>query len=490
MADDVLATLDRAIALSRGKRVRRPQQVAIAHVEGDVPQELSLQSPPDRWSWMEAFLCVQFLWGALLFLPGSQAYRALIRALPYISSLGLMVYYLPTTFRGRFPVSTIFLVAALGLLTLNVLHPASQLYPAIAQCVFQLTIAAPMFWACKAVRSPKQLQRVLVLIFVLNCFSAALGVLQVYFPEQLMPPQFNSLGRQLNDYYVESLSYLGRDGTMIVRPPGLTDMPGGAALAGGLSALLGLGLSLSAKTVFQRIGSVAAVAIGLAVIYLTQVRSVLLMVIGGLALLSVVAFRQRRVAAAAWIAVAGGALVVTGFFWAASIGGTSVEQRFLNLRDEGAFQTYQENRGHFVRSTVGDLLDEFPLGAGVGRWGMMNTYFAEKTLDARSQPFHVELQLTGWLLDGGIPMWLLYGGAILTSLLASFKLAGAGHPEIANLAILVLALQLFIAGLAMAGPVFNTQLGILFWALASALHGVATVEGRYEAFTWSRATRR
>jgi hypothetical protein len=37
----------------------------------------------------------------------------------------------------------------------------------------------------------------------------------------------------------------------------------------------------------------------------------------------------------------------------------------------------------------------------------------------------------------------------------------------------VLAVQIFIAGMTMAGPVFNTQLGILFWTLAALLHGVS-----------------
>jgi len=37
----------------------------------------------------------------------------------------------------------------------------------------------------------------------------------------------------------------------------------------------------------------------------------------------------------------------------------------------------------------------------------------------------------------------------------------------------VLAVQVFITGMTLAGPVFNTQLGVLFWTLAALLHGVS-----------------
>jgi hypothetical protein len=302
--------------------------------------------------------------------------------------------------------------------------------------------------------------------------------LQVYFPEQFMPPQFSTLGLQLNDAYVDSQTYEGRDGRMIVRPPGLTDMPGGAAVAGAFAAVLGLGLSLRSRRFVHVFGTIAASGIGLAVIYLTQVRSVLLMVMGAVAVLAVVAFRQGRVAAAAWIGLAGGALIVTSFLWASSVGGESVQQRFMNIREQGAVQTYQESRGHFLAYTVGELLDQFPLGAGVGRWGMMNAYFGDPT-DLRSPPIYVEIQLTGWLLDGGVPMWFLYGGAIALSILGAFRLAGSADPAIAHAALTVLAMQALITGLAMAGPAFNTQLGIMFWLCAAALDGAST--GDYQS---------
>jgi hypothetical protein len=70
-------------------------------------------------------------------------------------------------------------------------------------------------------------------------------------------------------------------------------------------------------------------------------------------------------------------------------------------------------------------------------------------------------------------MWVLYGGAVVLSLWAGLQMTAAGEPLVAELALIVLAVQVFIVGMSLAGPVFNTQLGILFWTLAAAVHGVA-----------------
>ncbi len=59
----------------------------------------------------------------------------------------------------------------------------------------------------------------------------------------------------------------------------------------------------------------------------------------------------------------------------------------------------------------------------------------------------------------------------------AFRLAiSRSGPTLAYLAGIVFCIQLFIVGMSMAGPVFNTQLGIQFWFLVAALHGAARPE--------------
>ena len=291
MADELLTDLDRRFAstTAQGPERRIASKPAVA-VKLDPPardDDTRRQTFRGRLPWLMLFLGAQFLWGALLFLPGAQAYRPIIRALPYAFSAGLFIVYVMRIVRGRSPRGTVPLTLALGLLAANLLHPTSQIAAGVAQCVFQATIAAPMFWGWKAVDSAAQLRRLLIVAFVFNTAGAALGVLQVYFPKQFMPPEFSSLGSRLNDMYLESLTYEGIGGERIVRPPGLSDQPGGAATAGALTVVLGAGLSIAARS--NRVGALTlgAAAVGLAAIYLTQVRSLLLMSVAALAVMAI-----------------------------------------------------------------------------------------------------------------------------------------------------------------------------------------------------------
>ena len=178
-------------------------------------------------------------------------------------------------------------------------------------------------------------------------------------------------------------------------------------------------------------------------------------------------FRRGRFAAGTWLLTGGGALVLSAFVWAVSVGGDRVERRFNEITERGAMQTYRENRGHFLSYTLGELLDEYPFGAGVGRWGMMYIYFGDPT-DLAAPPIYVEIQPTGWLLDGGVPLWVCYGGALLAALSTAWRLSTQRFsPPVADLATsVVLPVLLAIVGMGLAWPIFNTQVGILFWFLA------------------------
>jgi hypothetical protein len=474
VADEALNGIDEAFARAAARpRRQRPSKVRPATMDagGDHAAELERSARPsllDHPFCARLFFAIQFLWGIALFLPNGQSVRFAVRALPYVSSLAFLVVYATRGSRVQHPRGTAPLIAALLLLVLNLLHPTSQAYAGFAQCIFQLSIAAPMFWMHKSVRSARHLEVLLALTLVANFASAAVGVLQVYFPEHYMPPQ---ISRQLSDDLVSSMTYVGMDGRVIMRPPGLSDTPGGASVAGGLTALLGLGLCLYTRKLWQTLIAAGMGAVGLAAVYLTQVRSVLLMALGAIVLIVGIAVRQGRLARAGWGVAIGGSVIVASFLWAASIGGSAVQDRFLSIGQQGALSTYQENRGNFLSYTVGDLVNEYPLGAGVGRWGMMQTYFGDPLASAGN--IHVEIQLTGWLLDGGIPMWVLYGAAILLSIGSTLGSTIGRSAAIQRIAPLVVGMQVFILGMAMAGPTFNMQLGILFWAAGAALHGAS-----------------
>jgi hypothetical protein len=427
----------------------------------------------EQWlGFAEAFIAMQLLWGVCLFIPGAQAFRTVVRAMPYVVSGGAIIYYFRHATGQTLPASTNWLAVSFLLLLFNLLHESAHLLAGLAQVVFQACIAAPVFWIARSVQTESKIRRLIWIVFVSSAVGSVLGILQVYFPERFLPPEFSILARTLNPDMIHALTYVGADGRDIVRPPGLSDMPGGAAVAGMMTMILGLALGLGrGERWIVRAACFAAAVAGMTALYLTHVRSLTLVAAASVGVFALLRLRQGRSLEGGLTLGVGLALVVGSYVWALAVGGDAVSDRFGGLANDGVFRVFQDQRGAFIRYTLSELLYEFPLGAGLGRWGMMHVYFGDPTL-WQAPPIHVEVQLTGWLLDGGVPLWLLYGGAIFMALLFSYRAAVRALTASAqDIATIVLCLQLTIVCLCLTGPVFNTQLGILFWALTGALFG-------------------
>lgn len=441
------------------------------HPEAHEAAEEEAGAPHVAWGWLEFFVLVQVLWGVLLFLPGSQAYRIYIRGFPYVASLIALGACMRSTGADSGAPGARWILASLAIMAASLAHPATWLVSGIAQIVFQLSIAAPVFWTARNWLTSERLERVLLLVFAANCLSATLGLLQVYYPATFMPPEFSRLALRINADIVGSLTYIGADGREIIRPPGLSDIPGGAAVSATVTALLGFAFATRAHANHRRrLMFLAAAIIGLTVVYLTQVRSMLVMICICMMAAGAVRLRQGRVAHTAWIAGAAVAVVLASFTWAVAVGGESVVERVQSMLDVGVVQSYQENRGIFLTYTLQELLYEYPFGAGLGRWGMMSAYFGEPT-NWQFPALWAEIQLTGWLYDGGVLLWISYAAAIAAAVYHTYRIAGASEPYLGDLATMVLSVQVLIIGLCFTGLVFNTQMGIVFWLLSASVYG-------------------
>lgn len=439
-------------------------------------QEDYFERHHEPWGWLEVFVLIQVLWGVLLFVPGSQAYRVYIRAFPYLASLVALAACLRGSGADSRTPGSRWIIAALGMITIGLIHPGTWLMSGTAQIVFQLAIAAPVFWAARIWMTRARLERLVKLVFGANLLSAALGLLQVYYPAIFMPPEFSQLAIMMNADVVGALTYIGAAGREIVRPPGLSDLPGGAAIAGTVTALLGFGFGMRRDELrLKRAVFLAAAVIGITVVYLTQVRSMLVMICLCMLALSGVRLRQGRVAESGWIAGSAATLIIGAFIWAVAVGGESVSERFSGILDIGLARSYQENRGIFLSYTIKELLWEYPFGAGVGRWGMMSAYFGEPE-NWRFPALWAEIQPTGWLYDGGVILWLFYGGAIAASTYRVFQIAGDRDSDLSDYATMVFSVQMLVIGLCFTGPVFNTQMGILFWLLSTSVFGAERTE--------------
>jgi len=102
------------------------------------------------------------------------------------------------------------------------------------------------------------------------------------------------------------------------------------------------------------------------------------------------------------------------------------------------------------------LLEQFQFGtvAGKGIWA--------------------EIQFTGWMIDGGVLMIALYVGALIVTAFAQYRVARAlQFSRLAQCGAVILAADLGTAAMIFSFTPFVAQVGIQYWFLAAALHGVA-----------------
>ena len=144
----------------------------------------------------------------------------------------------------------------------------------------------------------------------------------------------------------------------------------------------------------------------------------------------------------------------------------------MTLLASDPLSVYQTARGTQLEVTFGDLFLNHPLGSGLGRWGMVANYFGAFTHD--NDAIWAEIQLTGWMVDGGILMIALYSGALVVKAMAEYRVAiMTRFPRLAQCGGVVLAANLGTAALIFSFTPFVTQVGIQYWFLAGALHAVA-----------------
>jgi hypothetical protein len=455
-------------------RGRLPQHSDIAFpiaLHANVEPSDYVAERDEPWGWLELFVVSQVFWGVLLFIPGSQAFRIYVRAFPYVASLAALLGCARASGTDTVVPGARWMVAVMALLLANLVHDGTWFTAGVAQVIFQLAIAAPVFWASRSWITATRLERLILLVFGAHFVSAVVGLLQVYYPATFLPPEFSSLAFKLSPDFLGALSYVGNADRLIVRPPGLTDLPGGAAISGTIAALVGFAFALRRgqsqvwKAVFF-----GSAAIGITVVYLTQVRSMLLMLFGCMLAMAVVSLRQGRVLQSGWIIASAVGLTAGSFVWAGTVGGEALEERYRSMVDSGLLRTYQENRGFFLTHTLRELVFEYPLGGGLGRWGMMSAYFAEPE-NWRHPSVHAEIQVTGWLYDGGVLMWVFYPVGLFMALRYSYRLATGPAGVLSESAITVFAIQVLLIGLCFTGPVFNSQLGMMFWLTTAMLYG-------------------
>jgi len=375
----------------------------------------------------------------------------------------------------------------LTIVALSFFNPnGNTLAASAAQVAMYLAILGPLFWVPRLSFDMSNLRRVMLMIWTFQSLSAAIGILQVYYPGHFAPA-ISTVILDQGKWYVKGLQFQNAYGEIVFRAMGLSDIPGGAGAAGLYASLFGAAFVLTWRMGVGRMLAIGTMVVGLAAIFLSHVRaSLVMLIICAAVLTAVLAFRRARVRATrpAWRRYEAGTLTrllavlavaaFFGFTWAIAIGGNGIAERFGTLTASDPGTVYHQNRGHFIEKSINELVPEYPLGAGLGRWGMMNHYFGDNS-DPNTAAIWAEEQFTAWLVDGGIPLALVYLYAIGVTTLFAFRLSlKPVDPELAILAAVICAYDVGAVVSALGYPFFGSQNGMEFWMLNASLFAAAS----------------
>jgi hypothetical protein len=351
------------------------------------------------------------------------------------------------------------------------LHPLTSPLAGFAQFSLYFAILSPVFWASAFVTSRQKLVRVLVVLLICNGINSAVGVLQVYDPDRWMPRQLSAVYLEAGgDTMLAASTFVGPDGRRMIRPPGLFDSAGAVAGAGMVATILGLVFCLEPIGWWRRALALGFAVAGMLALYLSQVRASFVMTLLMMgAYLAVLAIQNHKKRVIGFGALACG-LVAAGLSVATILGGVSVSERFMTLVESDPRELYYRSRGIQVESAMNELVDEYPIGAGLGRWGMLSYYFGERGTQSRG--IFAEVQPNAWMLDGGLPLVGLYSLVLIVTLVGNLRLIRSlASPDDRLVAGIVVAANVGTLGLVFTFIPFGTAVGMQFWFLEGMLRG-------------------
>jgi hypothetical protein len=293
--------------------------------------------------------------------------------------------------------------------------------------------------------------------------------LQVVNPQTWLPKEFSSVVMSQSS---GALTYMGPDGREIVRPPGLSDNPGAVCGPATTAALLGLiNCVRPMKMRWKLFGLLFAFA-GIAAVFLSHVRTNILILAGMILVYMIALVVQKEIPKAVALAAIGVAMVAVSFLFAAMLGGGTTTERFASLfEDDPTTLYYSSARGYQLQYDTAAYLQAYPMGAGLGRWGMMRTYFGDDN-NLASTPIWAELQYPAWALDGGIVLLVLYNVAVLISFIQEAKLTVSKNRRLRDVAAVIFAANCGTIALIFGYTPFTTQVGLQYWFLGGLLFGL------------------
>jgi hypothetical protein len=403
-------------------------------------------------------VAVQFACQFALLTDEFASARVIFRSAAFCTSL-LFLLVVPGASRQPHPVRALATVTMI-IVTLSAFNPGGGTpLAAAAHWAMYLAVLGPLFWVARLEIGTKHLERLMLILWVFHTISSVFGLLQVYFPGQFQPALTSFIAAK------DALTIRLASGQWVVRPMGLTDVPGGAAQSGLYATLIGIGVLLTRPFPGARALGLLSMTTGMACIYLSQVRSALVMLGVCFAVLVALFALTARIPRLAGSLLVGGAVVFVGFQLAFDLAGDTVTNRLGTLIQSDPGTVYRTNRGAMVEEALSTLLPNYPLGAGLGHWGMMKLYFGSGDYE-----FGAEIQWIGWIIDGGILLVLVYAGAILTVLVHAARLClRRSGSELGVWAAVIAAYNVGMLAICFSYVPFMSSPGLQFWLLNAVL---------------------
>ena len=216
---------------------------------------------------------------------------------------------------------------------------------------------------------------------------------------------------------------------------------------------------------------------GIVVIFLCHIRSALVVLAGTAVVYSIVLAAQRNLQIVLKLACFVAACGFCSFILVESLGGQATLDRFGTLVGDNPITVYEKSaRLSMVTNTFDELLIDHPLGAGLGRWGMMRAYFGNEN-NRDSPSIWAEVQFQAWALDGGIVLLSLYLIALAIAVLRMLPLSFLHRSaQLRQLGPVIIMLSAAPIAFMFSYTPFNSQLGMQFWLLIGAFEGLARGE--------------
>ncbi len=421
--------------------------------------------------WLFGFVLLEIACQVALLFDTISVLRVFVRTAAFLGSV-MMLLVLRRTGRASHASSGAALVV-LAIIALEILHPTTNNFASAFACLFvNIAILGPIFWVPRLKIDVATVRKLFLVYWAFNTVSAVFGVLQLYFPGRFDPAVASIL---TDNNYVNSLHITLANGDRVFRPMGLTDTPGGAGFGAAYCIVFAVGFLLDRPKPLVRVLLLASVGIACFVLYLCQVRAYLFMTVIALIAMSLPFALQGRFSRYLAMAAVVVGIASIGFVVAVSVGGAAVTSRMSTLTSDDMGTVYYKNRGMFFSYTM-DLVPEYPLGAGLGRCGMSQRYFADPS-NTESRPLWAEIQWTAWLYDGGVLLMGVYALALIIAwreaVRASAKPNDAPGRDLYKWATVLVGYSVGTVALTFDTAPFHGTMGLDFWVLNAAVFAAA-----------------